>query len=148
MQDPAFFERAQKITDLSKGELKDASVTEKMQTAEKTKESTPLQPLVDIVPENFFFSLTDNGLMLQIIFFGIFFGVCLLLIPNEKSQPVTAFMDSAMEVFLKMVDLVMQAAPFFVFALLAGVVSKMAGDDIGKVYEITQVTFSTSTLEP
>lgn len=136
LQDPAFFERAQKITDLSRGELKDASVTEKMETAEKTKEATPLQPLVDIVPENFFFSLTDNGLMLQIIFFGIFFGVCLLLIPNEKSKPVTDFMDSAMEVFLKMVDLVMQAAPFFVFALLAGVVSKMAGDDIGKVYEI------------
>ncbi|HLT49284.1 MAG TPA: dicarboxylate/amino acid:cation symporter [Aequorivita sp.] len=136
LQDPAFFERAQKITDLSKGELKDASVTEKMQTAEQTKESTPLQPLVDLVPENFFFSLTNNGLMLQIIFFGIFFGVCLLLIPNEKSHPVTSFMDSAMEVFLKMVDLVMQAAPFFVFALLAGVVSRMAGDDIGKVYEI------------
>ena len=136
LQDPAYFERAQKITDLSKGELKDASVTEKMQTVEKVKETTPLQPLVDLVPENFFFSLTNNGLMLQIIFFGIFFRVCLLLIPNEKSHPVTAFMDSAMEVFLKMVDLVMQAAPFFVFALLAGVVSKMAGDDIGKVYEI------------
>jgi Na+/H+-dicarboxylate symporter len=136
LQDPAFFERAQKITDLSKGELKDASVAEKMETAQKAKETTPLQPLVDMVPENFFFSLTDNGLMLQIIFFGIFFGVCLLLIPNEKSKPVTDFMDSAMEVFLKMVDLVMQAAPFFVFALLAGVVSKMAGDDIGKVYEI------------
>ncbi|MCG2419090.1 dicarboxylate/amino acid:cation symporter [Aequorivita sp. F47161] len=136
LQDPAFFERAQKITNLSKGDLKDASVSEKMETAQKAKESTPLQPLVDIVPENFFFSLTDNGLMLQIIFFGIFFGVSLLLIPNEKSKPVTDFMDSAMEVFLKMVDLVMQAAPFFVFALLAGVVSKMAGDDIGKVYEI------------
>ena len=136
LQEPAFFERAQKITDLSKGELKDASVTEKMQTVEKVKETTPLQPLVDLVPENFFFSLTNNGLMLQIIFFGIFFGVCLLLIPGEKSLPVRSFMDSAMEVFLKMVDLVMQAAPFFVFALLAGVVSKMAGDDIGKVYEI------------
>ncbi len=136
LQDPAFFERAQEISNLSKGELKDAAVAEKMETAIKTKEATPLQPLVDIVPENFFFSLTDNGLMLQIIFFGIFFGVCLLLIPNEKSQPVTTFMDSAMEVFLKMVDLVMQAAPFFVFALLAGVVSRMAGDDVGKVYEI------------
>lgn len=136
LQDPAFFERAQKITDLSRGELKDASVTEKMHTVEKAKDGTPLQPLVDLVPENFFYSLSDNGLMLQIIFFGIFFGVCLLLIPNEKSKPVTDFMDSAMEVFLKMVDLVMQAAPFFVFALLAGVVSKMAGDDIGKVYEI------------
>lgn len=136
LQQPEFFERAQKITELSKAELKDASVAEKMKTVQKTKETTPLQPLIDIVPDNFFFSLSDNGLMLQIIFFGIFFGVCLLLIPNEKSKPVSDFMDSAMEVFLKMVDLVMQAAPFFVFALLAGVVSKMAGDDISKVYEI------------
>ncbi len=101
LQDPAYFERAQKITDLTKGELRDASVTEKMQTVEKVKETTPLQPLVDLVPENFFYSLTNNGLMLQIIFFGIFFGVCLLLIPNEKSHPVTSFMDSAMEVFSK-----------------------------------------------
>lgn len=136
LQDPAFFERAKKISDLSHKELKNASVSEKMETAKQTQETTPLQPLVDIVPENFFFSLSDNGLMLQIIFFGIFFGICLLLIPNEKSKPVVDFMDGAMEVFLKMVDLVMQAAPFFVFALLAGVVSKMAGDDIGKVYEI------------
>ncbi|MGO3183129.1 MAG: dicarboxylate/amino acid:cation symporter [Aequorivita sp.] len=136
LQKPEYIERAQTITDLSKDELENTTVSEKMETAKKTKETTPLQPLIDIVPENFFFSLSDNGLMLQIIFFGIFFGVCLLLIPNEKSQPVTTFMDSVMEVFLKMVDLVMQAAPFFVFALLAGVVSKMAGDDIGKVYEI------------
>ncbi|MCW8981603.1 MAG: dicarboxylate/amino acid:cation symporter [Altibacter sp.] len=136
LQEPEFFERAQRITELSKSELQDAAVTEKMKTADETKDATPLQPLVDLVPQNFFLSLTDNGLMLQIIFFGLFFGVCLLLIPNEKSQAVTNFMDSAMEVFLKMVDLTMQAAPFFVFALLAGVVSKMAGDDIGKVYEI------------
>ena len=129
-------ERAQRITDLSKSELQDASVTEKMETANQTKDAGPLQPLIDIVPQNFFRSLSDNGLMLQIIFFALFFGVCLLFIPNEKSKPVTDFVDGAMEVFLKMVDLVMQAAPFFVFALLAGVVSKMAGDDIGKVYEI------------
>jgi len=74
--------------------------------------------------------------MLQIIFFAIFFGMCLLYIPSKKAKPVLDFVDSANEVFLKMVHLVMQAAPFFVFALLAGVVSKMAGDDIGKVVEI------------
>ncbi|OAB77951.1 dicarboxylate/amino acid:cation symporter [Cochleicola gelatinilyticus] len=136
LQEPEFFERAQRITDLSKGELKDAAVNEKMQTANQTKDAGPLQPLVDIVPQNFFRSLTDNGLMLQIIFFALFFGISLLFIPNEKSKPVTDVVDSIMEVFLKMVDLVMRAAPFFVFALLAGVVSKMAGDDIGKVYEI------------
>lgn len=136
LQDPDFFKQAQRISDYSKSELRDASVSEKMENANKTQESGPLQPLVDIVPENFFRSLTDNGLMLQIIFFALFFGISLLLIPNEKSKPVTVVVDSIMDVFLKMVDLVMQAAPFFVFALLAGVVSKMAGDDIGKVYEI------------
>lgn len=136
LQDPAFFERAQNISELSKSELQEASADDKIQIAKQTTEASPLQPLIDIVPENFFFSLSDNSLMLQIIFFGIFFGICLLLIPDEKSKPVTDFMDGAMEVFLKMVDLVMQAAPFFVFALLAGVVSTMAGDDVSKVYEI------------
>lgn len=136
LQDPLFFERAQEISELTNSQLKDASVSERMETAQKQKETTPLQPLIDIVPDNFFHSLSNNGLMLQIIFFAIFFGICLLFIPSEKSKPVLNFVDGTLEVFLKMVDLVMQAAPFFVFALLAGVVSKMAGDDIGKVVEI------------
>lgn len=136
LQNPNFFERAQEISQLTKSELKDASVSDKLQTAETRKKVSPLQPLVDIVPDNFFYSLSNNGLMLQIIFFAIFFGVCLLLVPNEKSQPVLNLVDGINEVFLKMVDLVMQAAPFFVFALLAGVVSKMAGNDVGKVVEI------------
>lgn len=139
LQDPAFLERAEKISEMSKSELEEASEIDQIEQAKKATEAakkSPLQPLIDVVPENFFFSLSDNALMLQIIFFGLFFGVCLLLIPNEKSKPVTDFMGSAMEVFLKMVDLVMQAAPFFVFALLAGVVSKMAGDNVSKVYEI------------
>lgn len=136
LKDPQFLERAQKISDLSKAELQDTTVKEKMETASMTKDAGPLQPLVDLVPQNFFKALTDNGLMLQIIFFALFFGICLLFIPNEKSAPVQTVVDSIMEVFLKMVDLVMQAAPFFVFALLAGVVSKMAGDDVGKVWEI------------
>ncbi|MGM5471283.1 dicarboxylate/amino acid:cation symporter [Flavobacteriaceae bacterium LMO-SS05] len=136
LQDPTFFERAQEISKLTNSELKEASVSDKLENANKQKETSPLQPLVDIVPDNFFYSLSNNGLMLQVIFFAIFFGISLLFIPNEKSQPVLNIVDGINEVFLKMVDLVMQAAPFFVFALLAGVVSKMAGDDIGKVIEI------------
>ena len=136
LKDPQFLSRAQEISELSKSELKDTTVSDKLQTAQKQKNVSPLQPLVDIVPDNFFASLSNNGLMLQIIFFALFFGVSLLFIPEEKSQPVLKIVDGINEVFLKMVDLVMQAAPFFVFALLAGVVSTMAGDDIGKVIEI------------
>ncbi len=141
LQEPEFMERAQKITELSKAELNEAAggdeeVSEKMEAANQTKDAGPLQPLVDLVPQNIFNALGNNGAMLQVIFFAIFFGISLLLIPNSRSEPVKQFVDGTMEIFLKMVDLVMQAAPFFVFALLAGVVSKMAGDDVGKVFEI------------
>ena len=114
----------------------DEMIKSKMEIAQKTKESGPLQFLVDMVPDNIFFSLNNNGLMLQVIFFAIFFGIALLMIPREQGAAVISFIDGANEVFLKMVDLVMKGAPYFVFALLAGVVSKMAGDDPGKVIEI------------
>jgi Na+/H+-dicarboxylate symporter len=39
---------------------------------------------------------------------------------------VISFVNGANEVILKMVDIIMKAAPFFVFALLAGVIAKMA----------------------
>lgn len=139
LEDPQFMEQARRITDVTSADLQqssDSSVDDKMATADQAKDAGPLQPLVDMVPENFFNALGDNGLMLQVIFFALFFGISLLFIPNEKSAPVTKAVDGIMEVFLKMVDLVMRAAPFFVFALLAGIVSKMAGNDIGKVLEI------------
>ncbi|MFT5919929.1 MAG: Na+/H+-dicarboxylate symporter [Granulosicoccus sp.] len=52
------------------------------------------------------------------------------------AQPMIDLVDSANEIFLKMVDIVMKAAPFFVFALLAGVISKMSGDSPAAVIEI------------
>ena len=129
-------DRVQAVTRLERSKTVNEAVTSRLKTVEANKKSGPLKPLVDLVPSNVFKSLTDNGLMLQVIFFALFFGVSLLFIPKSKSEPVIKFVDGTMEVFLKMIDLVMQAAPFFVFALLAGVISKMAGDDVGKVVEI------------
>lgn len=136
LKDPQYLERAQALSELSKSEILDAGLTEKMQLAEATRDAGPLQTLVDIVPQNAFAALGDNAGMLQVIFFALFFGISLLFIPNSRSEPVVSLMDSLMEVFLKMVDIIMQAAPFFVFALMAGTVSEMAGDDLGKVLEI------------
>ena len=64
--------------------------------------------------------------MLQVIFFAIFFGITLAFIPEEASAPIINLVDVMNSIFLKMVDFVMKAAPFFVFCLLAGVVAKMA----------------------
>lgn len=95
-----------------------------------------MQFIVDLFPQNIFFSLTNNILMLQVIVFSILFGIGLTLIPPEKGKPVKAFMEGANEVILKLVELVMNAAPFFVFALLAGIMAKMAGNDPGLLVDI------------
>ena len=44
---------------------------QKIELAEKAKSSGPLQPLVDVVPDNFFMAMTDNASMLQVILFVI-----------------------------------------------------------------------------
>lgn len=103
--------------------------------AAQTRKQGPLQFLVDIVPSNIFLSF-NNTLMLQVIFFSIFFGVMLLLIPADRAGPVNAFMNGCNDVFMKMVEVVMLAAPWFVFALMTGVVARMAGDDPGAVAEL------------
>ena len=104
----------------------DASLTQKMEEASQMKDAGPLKFFVDFVPENIFQALSDGKLMLQVIFFAIFFGIVLLLIPRDKAQPVMDFVEGTNEVFLKMVEVVMNAAPYFVFALMAGVIAKMA----------------------
>lgn len=111
------------------------TVKEKMKTVKEKQQAGPLKFLVDMVPENIVISISNNKLMLQVIFFAIFFGITLVLIPQESAKPVISFFNGMNEVFLKMVDLVMKAAPFFVFALMAGVIAKMA-DTPAEVWEI------------
>lgn len=114
----------------------DSRMQKKAAEVSKTKESGPLQALVDVVPSNIFTSLTNNKLMLQVIFFGIFFGISLLLIPPKSSKPVNKLVGGLNDVFLTMVDVIMKAAPFFVFALLAGKFSELAKDDPYKLFEL------------
>jgi len=110
-------------------------VEKKMTIMKEKKSKGPLRFLVDMVPENIVLSISDNRLMLQVIFFAIFFGITLVLVPSDKAKPVIDFINGSNEVFLKMVDIVMKAAPYFVFALMAGVVAKMA-DTPDEVLEI------------
>ena len=98
--------------------------------AQRQKEAGPLQALEDIVPGNIFAAASDNGNMLQVIFFAIFFGIGLILIPEETARPVKAFFDGFNEVILKLIDLIMLAAPFGVFALLAALVVESPSADL------------------
>lgn len=116
--------RAKISSDLEKGDYKE--MAEKNAAAKSNKNKGPLQPLVDMVPSNLVKALGDGKLMLQVIFFALFFGITLSLLPNDKSKTVKSFFDGMNEVFIGMVHIVMKAAPFFVFCLMAGVLAKSA----------------------
>jgi Na+/H+-dicarboxylate symporter len=96
-----------------------SELDETVVSAHELGESGPLQPVVDIVPDNFFNAASDNGNMLQIIFFAILFGVAMILTRSEKVSTVKAFFDGANQIVLRIVDIIMQFAPVGVFALLA-----------------------------
>jgi len=95
---------------------------QKREAAAKQQEAGPLQALVDIVPSNIFAAATNNRNMLQIIFFALFFGIGMILLPQETAKPVKDFFDSFNAIILKLIDMIMMAAPYGVFALLAALV--------------------------
>ena len=106
----------------------DASV--RITDAQKQKDAGPLQALEDLVPSNIFGAASDNSNMLQVIFFAIFFGLGLILIPEKTAKPVKDFFDSFNEVILKLIDLIMLTAPYGVFALLAALVVESPSADL------------------
>jgi proton glutamate symport protein len=123
----------EKITQETRNELLEAyggQAVQKMEQAEKQREAGPLQALVDLVPSNIVGAASDNGNMLQIIFFALFFGVSLIMIPETASAPVKAFFDGLNDVILKMIDLIMALAPYGVFALMAALVVEAPSADL------------------
>lgn len=103
---------------------------EKVKDASDLKNEGPLQFVVDMVPENIFGAASDNGNMLQVIFFAVFLGISLLLVRDEQAAPLKNFFDSLNDVILKMVDLIMLVAPIAVFALLATLVAETTDPDL------------------
>ena len=99
-----------------------SNTKEKQVAAAKQQESGPLQALVDVVPSNIFLAASNNRNMLQVIFFALFFGIGMILLPVKKVKPVKKFFDSFNDIILKLIDLIMLSAPYGVFALLAALV--------------------------
>lgn len=118
------------VAQLTETYASDAGVTSKLEEASRQKDSGPLQFMVDMVPDNALAAMSNNALMLQVIFFTIFLGISMLLIGEKSAKPLKDFFDSLNDVVLKMVDLIMLSAPYAVFALLASVVASSSDPDL------------------
>ena len=106
-----------------------ADVAKRSKVAENTKERGPLQPLVDMVPDNFFGSASSNRNMLQIVFFSLLVGIALIQIPENKRKPVFDVVNGLQEVVIKVVFIIMLIAPVGVFALIANTITTLAKDN-------------------
>jgi Na+/H+-dicarboxylate symporter len=132
-------EPGDKVPDQMKEKLQEtyeADASSRAGSAQKIKDRGPLQPIVDMVPSNFFSSASSNRNMLQVVFVAIFVGIGLIQIPKEKAKPVLDFFEGLNDVVIKLVDFIMLMAPVGVFALIAQTINKVAGNDIAQVLEL------------
>lgn len=104
--------------------------------AEETRQRGPLQPLVDMVPDNIFMASTSNRNMLKMVFVAFLFGIGLMLIPKEKARPMLDFFASLDALIIKVVEMIMVFAPFGVFALLADTIASIAGDNLAEIGQL------------
>jgi len=122
-----------------RAELEEAykgDVAKRMESVAEVKQRGPLQPLIDMVPDNFFMSASSNRAMLQMVFVSILIGIALIKIPSEKSKPVIDLFDGLMDTVIQVVNMIMMIAPLGVFSLLASTITGLAGDDPSRVVEL------------
>lgn len=77
-----------------------------------------------MVPENIFSAFSENGQMLQIIFFAILFGYFITRANPESRELLTKFVQAAFEVILALARFVMLTIPVGVLCLLVKVVGE------------------------
>ncbi|MEL7480620.1 MAG: dicarboxylate/amino acid:cation symporter [Pseudomonadota bacterium] len=100
------------------------SVTQRLEAGAAAADASFLTKLFDIIPANIVRAMAtgDTGIVLQIIFFAILFGISCLL-AGEAARPVVKVVESATEVMLKMTVMIMELAPIGVFFLMAFVMA-------------------------
>lgn len=107
----------------------DLSFAESMTTLPAADQSIG-QLLLASIPENIFNSLA-TGNMLPIIFFAMVFGFFTNLTAEKHQKVIHGFFSSVFEVMMRITMSVIKLTPYGVFAIIATVISKYAGDQAG-----------------
>ena len=106
-----------------------------------TEHANPLDILLNIIPSNPIEAL-GQGKLLQIIFFAIFVGITLTLIPKKKAKLVISLFDAINDVMVRMVHIIIAIAPYGVFALIASVVGSFGVDILFSLIKYTLLTIT------
>jgi Na+/H+-dicarboxylate symporter len=95
--------------------------------------------LLGVIPENPVKAMAE-GQALPIIVFAVLFGLGLLM-AGDKAKPTSAAIDGAAEALLRLVGVVMELAPFGVFALMAFVVGTLGVEALVPLLALVGVVY-------
>ncbi len=98
------------------------------------------ETLMGIIPENPFASMV-SGNILQILFFALFFGIALSVIPEEKRHPLIDIVDTINQAMIWMIKKILLIAPIGVFGLMVNSIA-LFGMEIMKLVLELFVVFS------
>ena len=84
---------------------------------------TPVELLLDIVPQNFVEAMAKAD-MLGIIFFCIVFGVSIAGLPAKHRDPLTTLINAAFHAMMRLTGGIIMVAPIGVFGLITRVVGE------------------------
>lgn len=109
-------------------------------------EVTPFtQVLIDMVPNNPVAAMADAK-MLPIIFFAILLGLAITL-SGEKGKRIAVWFQDFNAVIMKLVTIVMQVAPYGVFALIANMAATSNAGDFMAVGKYIILVFAVLFLQ-
>lgn len=103
--------------------------------AEQAKEQSTVGFLLDIIPHTFVDAFTEGGHLLQVLLVAILFGFALIAI-GDKGRPVVEFLESAAQVFFRMISIVMKLAPLGAGGAMAFTIGKYGIDSLGPLAKL------------
>ena len=97
-----------------------------------------VEVVLDMIPSNPVQAMAE-GDMLPIIFFAIFFGAALSVLPQDRKAPLLGFFEGVNGAAMVMIHWIIKLAPYAVFALIGAVIARFGIDILRSllVYSLT-----------
>jgi Na+/H+-dicarboxylate symporter len=83
--------------------------------------------VVGIIPSNFITAMSENDI-LAVMFFALFFGIGMLLTPEDKTAGLKSVIEGIFRVSMRLIGLVIRLAPIAVFCFMFNLASQFGWD--------------------